>query len=94
VLVLPGRAALSAAKRQTALYRARTACPGVSALDARWVHVVASTRELSPAELDQLGEMLTYGPSAFHVEAPGSQFKAETIETDSFFITPRRYPIA
>ncbi|MEO8841597.1 MAG: phosphoribosylformylglycinamidine synthase [Kofleriaceae bacterium] len=90
MLVLPGRAALSAAKRQTALYRARLVCPTTTAVDARWVHVVASTRELTSAELEQLGAMLSYGPTAFHAEPPnGSQFKAETIETDSFFITPR-----
>ena len=90
MLVLPGRAALSAARRQSALYRARTVCPHATAIDARWVHVVASTRELTSAELDQLGAMLSYGPSAVEVVVPpGSQFKAETIETDSFFITPR-----
>src|SRR3569623_190434 len=34
--------------------------------------------------------MLSYGPSAVITTIPaGSQFKAETIETDSFFITPR-----
>ena len=90
MLVLPGRAALSAAKRQSALYRARLVCPGTSAVDARWVHVIASTRELTPVELDQLGAMLSYGPTAFHAEPPaGQHFKAETIESDSFFITPR-----
>ncbi len=92
MLVLPGRAALSAARKQSALWKARTACPGVTALEARWVHVIASTRELSAAELDQLGAMLSYGPRAIQAEPPGGAaafVKAETIETDSFFITPR-----
>ena len=90
MLVLPGRAALSAAKRQSALAKARSVCPHATAIDARWVHVVACTRELTGPELDQLGAMLSYGPSAVITTIPaGSQFKAETIETDSFFITPR-----
>ncbi|HEY6039173.1 MAG TPA: hypothetical protein VIV58_33050, partial [Kofleriaceae bacterium] len=90
MLVLPGRAALSAAKRQSALAKARTVCPHATAIDARWVHVVACTRELTGPELDQLGAMLSYGPSTVTAAAPaGSQFKVETIETDSFFITPR-----
>ena len=87
--ILPGRAALSAARRASALARARTVSPSVMSIDARWVHLVASSRPLAPAELDQLGEMLTYGPVPVETASTGSPFKVETVETDSFFITPR-----
>src|SRR3569623_346499 len=84
------RSCSSAAKRQSALAKARSVCPHATAIDARWVHVVACTRELTGPELAQLGAMLSYGPSAVITTIPdGSLFKAETIETDSFFITPR-----
>ncbi|MFT3700547.1 MAG: phosphoribosylformylglycinamidine synthase [Kofleriaceae bacterium] len=87
MLVLHGRAALGAAKRQTALADARVVCPGVSSIDARWVHVIASTRELTREELDQLAVMLSYGPSA--PPPPAQRVKLETVETDTFYITPR-----
>ena len=51
MLILPGRAALSAARRGAALVRARSACPGVTTIDARWVHVVASERELTGGDV-------------------------------------------
>ncbi len=91
MLILPGRAALSAARRASALAKARLVCPSIITLDARWVHVIACERELTAAELDQLGDMLTYGPVAEVVPPgpPGSAFRVETVETDSFFITPR-----
>ncbi len=89
--IWPGRAALSAARRESALAKAQTVCPSVVTIDARWVHVVASERELTRAELDQLSDMLTYGPIAEVAPPgpPGSAFRVETVETDSFFITPR-----
>ncbi len=85
--ILPGRAALSAAKQAAALATARTACPHASAIFARWVHIIASTRDLTPAELEQLGAMLSYGPTAI-IAQPGP-VSTQTSETDSFFITPR-----
>ena len=88
MLVLPGRAALSAAKRAAALVTAKSACPHATAIDARWVHVIASTRELTNPELEQLGAMLSYGPSALLAQPPGTA-RVQTAETDSFFIAPR-----
>ncbi len=87
MLVLPGRAALSAAKRAAALTEARAVCPGAASIDARWVHIIDASRELTQAELDQLGVMLSYGPSLS--PPPAQKIKLETIETDSFYITPR-----
>ena len=52
--------------------------------------LIASTRELSAGELDQLGQMLSYGPMPEIIASPpGSAFRVETVETDTFFITPR-----
>jgi len=87
MLILPGRAALSAARRGAALVRARSACPGVTTIDARWVHVVASERELTAVELAQLGAMLTYGPSTS--DAPPTTGRVATQESDTFYIAPR-----
>ena len=39
-LILPGRAALSAARQASALAKVRAVAPGVHAVDARWVHLV------------------------------------------------------
>jgi phosphoribosylformylglycinamidine synthase len=73
MLVLRGRRALSIARRARALAKAKAACPGVETIDARWVHVVASDREVTAAERKQLEQMLDYGPS---VEAAGSSASA------------------
>ncbi len=89
MLVLPGRAALSAARRASALMKARGACSGVTHIDARWVHVIASERELTAAELSQLSAMLTYGPVAPTVAPPNPGARVETLESDTFYITPR-----
>ena len=88
MLVLPGRAALSAAKRADALVTAQSVCPHTTTIDARWVHVIASARALTPAELEQLGEMLSYGPTA-STASPAVKVRVQTAETDSFYITPR-----
>jgi phosphoribosylformylglycinamidine synthase len=63
MLVLRGRWALSVARRARVLAKAKAACPGVEWIDARWVHLVASDRELTAAERAQLEQMLDYGPS-------------------------------
>ena len=88
MLVLPGRAALSAAKRAAALVSAQSVSPHVTSIDARWVHVIASSRELTNPELEQLGAMLSYGPSAV-VSQPAQKLRVQTAETDSFYIAPR-----
>jgi phosphoribosylformylglycinamidine synthase len=88
VIILPGRAALSAARRASALAKARGVCAGVRDLDARWVHVIACERELTPAERAQLSAMLTYGPLAT-AQAPQPGARIETLESDTFYIAPR-----
>src|SRR5262245_59071323 len=87
LLVLPGRAALSAARRASTLAKLRTACPDLTSVDARWVHIVVAERELLHDELVQLGNMLSYGPAETPPRPSGKRL--ETVETVSFVITPR-----
>src|SRR5690349_23582912 len=63
VLIVPGRAALSAARQVRALAKGRAVCPGLRGLSARWIHLVVTTRPLAAAEASQLDEMLAYGPA-------------------------------
>ncbi|HEY5950147.1 MAG TPA: hypothetical protein VIV40_31845, partial [Kofleriaceae bacterium] len=68
------------------LARIREVSPLVTSIEARWVHMVVADRELTNEELQQLGQMLSYGPS----EAPTRPSRRlETVETVSFVITPR-----
>jgi phosphoribosylformylglycinamidine synthase len=85
MLIVPGRAALSAAKQLRALAKGRAACPGLRGLTARWMHLVTAERPLSAAEAAQLGEMLAYGP----VDDGPSVSPAGSVETMTFFVTPR-----
>jgi phosphoribosylformylglycinamidine synthase len=86
VLIIPGRSALSSARKATLLAKVREVSPHVTSIDARWVHLVVASRELTAEELTQLGHMLSYGP----VEAPQRPSRRlETVETASFVITPR-----
>ncbi|HEU4728114.1 MAG TPA: phosphoribosylformylglycinamidine synthase [Kofleriaceae bacterium] len=85
MLIVPGRPALSAARLVRALARARAACPGLSGLAARWIHLVMTERPLSAVEARQLDEMLAYGPLD---EAPAVT-PAGSVETSVFYVTPR-----
>jgi phosphoribosylformylglycinamidine synthase len=85
MLIVPGRAALSAAKQLRALAKARAACPGVRGLTAHWMHLVTVERPLSAAEAAQLDEMLAYGP----IDDAPSASPAGSVEVMRFFITPR-----
>ncbi len=87
MIVIPGRAALSAARKASTLGKLRAVSPEVTSVDARWVHLVVADRALSDAELDQLGQMLSYGPAEGPQQAPA--VPVETVETVSFVITPR-----
>lgn len=89
ILLMRGRAALSPSQAAAALARAREVCTGVATVSTRWIHVVASARELSAAERDQLTHMLDYGPADAIRTAAGSGAGLETVESDSFFIAPR-----
>ena len=83
MLVVPGRAALSVARRAAALVTAKRVAPGVSAIDARWIHLVVAERPLDTAEASRLAELLAYGPS----EEPGSRLGLRT--GMAFWVAPR-----
>ncbi|HSD88342.1 MAG TPA: phosphoribosylformylglycinamidine synthase, partial [Kofleriaceae bacterium] len=84
--IWPGRAALSEARKASALAKVRAVSPEITSIEARWVHIVESARELTQAEVEQLGQMLSYGP-AEPTQRPSRRL--ETVETFSFVITPR-----
>ncbi len=83
MLIVPGRAALSAARRASALAKAKTVAPAISALDARWIHLVVTSRPLTTDEAAQLEQMLGYGPA----EDKGSRLGTRT--GMAFWIAPR-----
>ena len=85
VVILPGRAALSAAKQQRALAKARAVCPGARGLTARWTHLVTTNVALTAAEAAQLDDMLAYGPAD---DSP-TAIPAGSVETVAFFVAPR-----
>jgi phosphoribosylformylglycinamidine synthase len=86
VLIIPGRPALSAARRAATLAKIQDISPHVTSLEARWIHMVVAERELTNDELQQLGQMLSYGP----LEPPTRPSRRlETVETVSFVVTPR-----
>jgi phosphoribosylformylglycinamidine synthase len=86
LLIIPGRPALSAARKASVLTKVREVSPHVTSLEARWVHMVVAGRELTADELTQLGDMLSYGP----IEPPvRPSRRLETVETVSFVVTPR-----
>src|SRR5688500_8186222 len=77
---------MSAARKSSTLAKLRVVCPDITSLEARWVHLVVSDRELTNDELAQLSHMLNYGP----VDPPaGRPKRLETVETVSFVVTPR-----
>jgi phosphoribosylformylglycinamidine synthase len=85
VLIVPGRAALSAARHVRALAKGRAVCPGLRGLSARWMHLVVTTRPLAAAEASQLDEMLAYGP----VDDGPAVIPTGSVETMTFFVAPR-----
>ncbi|HEX8110722.1 MAG TPA: phosphoribosylformylglycinamidine synthase, partial [Kofleriaceae bacterium] len=85
MLIVPGRAALSAARQARALAKGRAVCPGLRGLTARWLHLVVTTRPLTAAEATQLDAMLAYGPRG--EETPVSP--AGSVETLAFYVAPR-----
>jgi phosphoribosylformylglycinamidine synthase len=76
-----GRAALSAARRARVLAKVKAAFPSVTAIDARWAHVVAITRALPAEQTQQLEAMLAYGPS--------DEVSTVTRATGAFWVAPR-----
>jgi len=85
MLIVPGRAAFSAARQLRALGKGQAACPGLRGLTARWIHLVTTERPLSTAEAGQLEEMLAYGPRD---DGPPVT-PAGSVEMLTFHVTPR-----
>jgi phosphoribosylformylglycinamidine synthase len=77
VLKLLGRAALTTARRASALDKARAVCPGVETIYARWVYLVDAQRDLASEERGQLEQMVEASTAS---AAPSPQ---------AFWITPR-----
>jgi len=84
MLIVAGRAALSAARRARVLAKIQVVSPKVTGLETRWIHVVAVARPLTAPERAQLEQMLTYGPA----DPTGSSTSSVT-PAPSFWITPR-----
>ncbi|MEO8901128.1 MAG: phosphoribosylformylglycinamidine synthase [Polyangiaceae bacterium] len=75
MIVIPGKAALSAGRLDKRLAKIRTQNPGVSALSARFVHFVdVAEGQLAPEELRVLGHLLEYGPRDASAELRGTPF--------------------
>ena len=85
MLIVPGRAALSAARQLRALGKGQAACPGLRGLTARWIHLVTTERPLTAAEAAQLDELLTCGPRD---DGPPVT-PAGSVEMLTFYVTPR-----
>ncbi|HEY4059892.1 MAG TPA: phosphoribosylformylglycinamidine synthase [Kofleriaceae bacterium] len=81
MLTIVGRAALSAARRARVLAKVKAALPTVTAIDARWAHVIAMARPLTAPEVKQLEAMLAYGPS--------DQASTVSRASGAFWIAPR-----
>jgi phosphoribosylformylglycinamidine synthase len=81
MMVLPGRTALSVARKANALARVRAVDPEVTSLEARWVHLVVSDSELSVDEVVQLSDLLRFG----RADAPaGARGRVEGVEPGCF----------
>ena len=75
MIVIQGKAALSAGRLAKRLAKIQSQNPAVSALSARFVHFVdASDSDLSDDELVLLERLLEYGPRAAISELEGSSF--------------------
>ena len=86
MVVIAGRAALSAARRARAL--AKLAPLGAVMLDTRWVHLVVAERELTEGETAQLHHMLAYGPDVALMLPPGGA-GAAPVATTTLWVAPR-----
>ena len=62
MLLLPGSPALSSFRLDKLLSAVQARYSGVTAIAARWYHVVDLERELDVAERGILDRLLTYGP--------------------------------
>jgi phosphoribosylformylglycinamidine (FGAM) synthase-like enzyme/phosphoribosylformylglycinamidine (FGAM) synthase-like amidotransferase family enzyme len=81
MLTIVGRSALSVARRARVLAKVRAQLSTVVAIDAKWAHVVATSRPLAANEVAQLEQMLAYGPSDIPPAVEGAG--------RPFWITPR-----
>ncbi len=92
MVIVRGRAALSAARRARVFAKAKLASAGLGMLDTCWVHLVVTERPLLAPELAQLEQMLVYGPRVESMSPPGSLSSVPpgvSIRKSTFWITPR-----
>ena len=79
MLIVPGRAALTEARRARTLAKLGA---GVESLETRWLHLVVMTRPPTEAQARQLDQMLTYGPVS-------SAWRSHAAEAVSLWVAPR-----
>ena len=80
MIVIPGKAALSAGRLEKRLAKIRTQNPQVTALRARFVHFVdLGAGELSDRERSLLGRLLEYGP----------RDNGSDLHGDKYWVVPR-----
>jgi phosphoribosylformylglycinamidine synthase len=82
MLTLSGASALSAFSRAKLLRTLQQHCPAVTAVEARYVHFVDTTRPLTTEEQQLLERLLRYGPT--DTEAP-----VELVEALDVLVVPR-----
>ena len=81
MLILPGSNALSAFRTSRLLSQLHAVSPAIVALQARFVHFIDASADLSSEDLARLGAMLTYGEPADEAKHDGA--------TEAFFVVPR-----
>ncbi|KAI0330977.1 phosphoribosylformylglycinamidin [Cubamyces sp. BRFM 1775] len=93
MLVLPGSSSISQSKREVLLKNVQKAFPGISSVDAVYLHLVASKSSLAEEELTQpespfrriLDRLLEYGD---HVQLPGTASALQSGQ-NVVFVLPR-----
>jgi phosphoribosylformylglycinamidine synthase len=93
MLQLPGAPALSAFRIAKLLARLSALEPAVTAVEARYIHFVETTRELQPAQLEILRQLLTYGPRLDRSASSGAA-TAQRTDAETLFIVPREGTIS
>jgi phosphoribosylformylglycinamidine synthase len=81
MLILPGSNALSVFRSQRLLTQLQAVLPGISAVQARYVHFIDASAPLSAEDASRLGALLTYGEPALPESNEGGH--------EEFFVIPR-----
>ena len=79
--ILPGSNALSVFRSQRLLTQLQAVLPGISAVQARYVHFIDASAPLSAEDASRLGALLTYGEPALPESSEGGH--------EEFFVIPR-----